>query len=84
MKIHNQEYDGLEIEPIEVSVRNEIGKVVSPKHIPELPTEITNLISKNSGLIKDIRSSRAKHVFNQGKSASIGADFIEEIIDSRS
>ena len=83
-KIHNAEYNGLGIEPIEVSVRNEIGKIVHPKNIPELPTEIKSLISNNSGLAKGIRSSRAKHVFNQGQSAIIGANFIEGIIDNRS
>ncbi|MEC9292930.1 MAG: CDP-glycerol glycerophosphotransferase family protein [Chloroflexota bacterium] len=83
-KINNPRYAESKIEPIEVSVRNEIGKVVHPKNISELPSEITNILSKNSGLIKDIRSSRAKHVFNQGRSARIAANFIEEMIDTRS
>ena len=83
-KINNPRYSELELEPIEISVRNEIGKVVHQEKIPELPTYITNLLSKDSGLISNIRSSRAKHVFNQGKSASIGANFIEEIMDRRS
>ena len=83
-KINNPEYAKIEIEPIEVSVRNEIGKVVQPEKIPELPTYITNLLSKDSDLISNIRSSRAKHVFNQDKSACIGANFVEEIMDIRS
>ena len=83
-KINNPQYSELEIEPIEVSVRNQIGKVVHPEKIPELPTYITNLLSKDSGLISNIRSSRAKYVFNQDKSACIGADFVEEIMDIRS
>jgi YidC/Oxa1 family membrane protein insertase len=82
-KINNPRYSELEIEPTEISVRNEIGKVVHPEKIPELPTDITNLL-KDSGLISNIRSSRAKHVFNQDKSACIGANFIEKIMDIRS
>jgi hypothetical protein len=69
---------------MEVSIRNEIGKVVPSEKIPELPTEIADLLSEDSRLIDDIRSSRAKQVFNQGTSASIGANFIEEIVDIRS
>ncbi|MEC9292958.1 MAG: CDP-glycerol glycerophosphotransferase family protein [Chloroflexota bacterium] len=83
-KINDPAYSQLKIEPMEVSIRNEIGKVLHPKKIPELPTEIANLLSKDSGLIDDIRNSRAKHVFNLGNSASIGANFIEEIMNIRS
>tara|TARA_B100001123_G_scaffold445097_1_gene595785 strand:- start:551 stop:1717 length:1167 start_codon:yes stop_codon:yes gene_type:complete len=83
-KINDPGYSQLGIEPMEVSIRNEIGKVVPPEKIPELPTEIADLLSEDSRLIDDIRSSRANQVFNQGTSASIGANFIEEIVDIRS
>ena len=82
-KINDPAYSQLGIEPREVLVRNEIGKVLHPEKISELPTEIENLLSKDSELIEGIHRSRARHVFNQGKSASIGANFIEEIINIR-
>jgi YidC/Oxa1 family membrane protein insertase len=80
-KVNNPAYLELDIEPIEVSVRNEIGEVVELKNIDCIPTAINNLLSTAQQQIENIRASHAIRVFNQGSSASVGAKFIEKIAD---
>jgi len=80
-KVNNPAYLELNIEPIEVSIRNEIGEVLELKNIDQIPTAISNLLSTGQQQIKNIRASRDIRVFNQGTSASIGAKFIEKIAD---
>ena len=80
-KVNNPEYLELDIEPIEVSVRNEIGEVLELKNIDRVPTAINNLLSTDQQQIENIRASRDIRVFNQGTSASVGAKFIEKIAD---
>ena len=80
-KVNNPEYLELDIEPIEVSVRNEIGEVLELKNIDRVPTAINNLLSTAQQQIENISASRDIRVFNQGTSASVGAKFIEKIAD---
>jgi hypothetical protein len=82
-KINNPDYGKLEIEPLEVSVRNEIGQVLALEDLHQLPDVIGNLLSQDSEISNDIRISRENRVFNLGMSATIGADFIEQISDQR-
>jgi len=80
-KVNNPAYLEIDIEPIEVSVRNEIGNVLELRNIDCIPNAISNLLSTGNERIGKIRASRDLRVFNQGASASIGAEFIEKIAD---
>ena len=80
-KVNNPAYIELNIEPVEVSVRSEIGEVLGLKKIHQISEAIANLLSIDQQPIGNIRASRNKRVFNQGISASIGAEFIEKIAD---
>jgi CDP-glycerol glycerophosphotransferase (TagB/SpsB family) len=82
-KVNNPAYTEINIEPSEVAVRTEIGEILSATRLHQLPYAIGRLLSEESAKIEDIRRSREKRVFNLGKSASIGADFIEKILSER-
>lgn len=82
-KVNNPAYTEIDIDPFEVAVRTEIGELLSVDELSRLPNVIDGVLSENSAKIDDIRRSRDKRVFNLGKSASIGADFIEKILDER-
>jgi hypothetical protein len=62
-------------------VRTEIGEVLSVNELDHLPNVIDGLLSEDLAKVSDIRRSREKRVFNLDKSASIGADFIEKILE---
>jgi len=74
------EVDKISLQPIEVSIREEIGYLVDPNNLTEIP----NIISKinDESRAEQIRDIRSKTVFNIDKSASIGADYITKILDN--
>jgi YidC/Oxa1 family membrane protein insertase len=77
-KILNPNSGKISLEPIEISIRHKIGHVVLPTRIKEIPNLIIalNKDEKNDEKIRDIRS---KTVFNLGKSAKIGAEYIQKL-----
>jgi hypothetical protein len=80
-KVNNSSYEELGIEPLEVSIRSEIGGVLDVDDLTRLPEVIGELFSDDSGRVSNIKRSRDARVFNPGKSASVGADFIEKMVD---
>ena len=74
-KILNYNSKKISLEPIEISIRHKVGHVIHPTKIEEIPNLITSL-NKNDKKIKEIRS---KTVYNIGKSAIIGAEYIQQL-----
>ena len=74
-KILNYNSEKISLEPIEISIRHKVGHVIHPTKIEEIPNLITSL-NKNDKKIKEIRS---KTVYNIGKSAIIGAEYIQQL-----
>jgi YidC/Oxa1 family membrane protein insertase len=64
------------MEPIEISIREKIGHVVSPNNLEKIPEIIKNL--DNDNFSEQIRKIRSELVYNIGKSAKIGAEIIEK------
>ena len=64
------------MEPIEISIREKIGHVVSPYNLEKIPEIIKNL--DNDNFSEQIRKMRSELVYNIGKSAKIGAEIIEK------
>ena len=64
------------MEPIEISIREKIGHVVSPYNLEKIPEIIKNL--DNGNFSEQIRKIRSELVYNIGKSAKIGAEIIEK------
>ena len=81
-KILNTESDRISSEPIEIAIREKIGKIVSPDNLSEIP-DLIKKIDMDSNLINDeIKEIRSKTVFNINKSASVGAEYIKKILDN--
>ncbi len=70
-KVNNSEYELLKIEPIEVGLRSQIGKIVSPAEIHELPAITTDLISQDWR--QRCREARENHIHNPGSSTKFAA-----------
>ena len=75
----NAEVDKIDLQPIEVSIREKIGYLVEPDNLTEIPNIISEINDESRA--EQIRDIRSKTVFNIGKSASIGADHITEILE---
>ncbi|MBI2608204.1 MAG: CDP-glycerol glycerophosphotransferase family protein [Deltaproteobacteria bacterium] len=80
-KVNNPEYENIDVIPFEVSVRNDIGKVISVNEFSRLPGIITELV-KSKHLYEDaIKKTRDKSIFNIGNSGKEGAKAILEILE---
>ena len=78
--IRNENYKKLDLEVLELSIRNEIGVVVSHEKLDELPKIIENLKADQMNYKKQIDKLREQNVFAFGKSSEIGAQYILDII----
>jgi len=78
-KILNPDSSDISLEPIEISIREKIGDVVSPKDLEKIPEFILDS-NKNKKIISDqIKNILSKTVFNINNSAKVGAEFIQEL-----
>ena len=80
-KVNNQDYWKLDIEPLEVWVRGEIGKVVAPDSLEQVPDTIAKLCADPAGFKQKVAKIRDRSIFNLGRSGQVAADHIERILD---
>ena len=82
-KVNNPEFEKLGIEPIELSLRNEMGIVVSPRELEKVLPTISELIENKNDYKKTIQELRDKYVFHFGKSSEIGAKHVLDLLLSK-
>jgi len=77
-KILNHNSNNICLEPIEISIRHKIGYVIFPNNLGKIPNLIT---SSNEKMCEQIKKIRSKTVYNIEKSATVGAKYIQQLIN---
>lgn len=72
-KVRNPGYEALGLEPLEVTIRGELGEVVAPGDAAALAAAVTRLRADAAGWRERLAAARARHVFHPGESAAVGA-----------
>jgi YidC/Oxa1 family membrane protein insertase len=80
-KIQNPDYKDIPEIPIEVRIREKIGKIVLPSEIKNVPKEIENLIQKSLETKGEIIKIRDNEIFNIGSSDKKAAEYIIKLLD---
>lgn len=80
-KIRNPRYKELGIEPIELSLRPEVGIVVSPERLDVVPQAIRQLVANKAVYKERSNELRNRYVYNFGNSADVGAKYIISIVE---
>lgn len=80
VKINNEKYRDLNIEPLELATRTKIGVIVKPEELATVPTVISQLTSAAPQYRNAMAKLREQHVFHFGKSAEIGANYVQQLI----
>lgn len=80
-RVRNPAYQKLELEPMEVTIRNEVGFVLKPDELEKAPLVIKNLLSDPERFREKIAQLRKKILFNFGTSVQTGAQEIIKIAD---
>ena len=75
-KINNPEYDAIEVQPLEMVLRDEIGIQIDPDKMEELCPAIGELLASGGKYAARIEEIRDKYIANFGKSAQIGGQYI--------
>jgi len=79
-KVNNQKFNELGIEPLEVSLRSEIGVVVSLKELESINQVISDLIMNTMVYKKKVAELRKAYVYAFGHSSATGAEYIDHIM----
>lgn len=80
VKIKNEKYRDLNIEPLELATRTKIGVIVKPEELATVPTVISQLVSAAPQYKNTIIKLREQYLFHFGKSAEIGANYVHRLI----
>ena len=82
-KINNSSYDKISCESLEITIRNLIGKVISPNELESLPKTIESTYENIDNFKTKIQEIRDKTVFNLGESGMKGAQEIVKILHKK-
>jgi len=82
-KVNNPEYERIDPVPIEVRLRPDLGAVVAPDRLWEVPWWVEELCGDSSNWRERIRELRATWVYNVGNSGAVGASYIVELSGSK-
>ncbi|MFC1848396.1 CDP-glycerol glycerophosphotransferase family protein [Chloroflexota bacterium] len=79
-KINNPRFGELAMEPLELSLRSEIGVVVHSKELEAVPEVISDLIMNRTAYKGRIAELRRRNVYTLGHSSAVGAEHIVDIV----
>lgn len=75
-KINNQNFEKLDIEPLEVSFRSQVGIIVSSENLHEVRGVIRRLLSNRENYVSRIKKLRSRVIYSFGHSSEVGAQSI--------
>ena len=78
-KVNNPEQAAVPLTPLEVSYREEVGRVISSERLDELPAALASLQEKVTSLKARLRTLRGNKFYNIGDSATRGAEILAEL-----
>ncbi len=76
MKCPNPNYTKISLTPVEISLRDQIGVAVNKEDLHTLPEILEKLDANAEEYAKIIAETQEKLIFNPGKAAKVGADYI--------
>lgn len=83
LKIKNERFRELGIEPIELVLREEIGVIVSLENLDSIPQVISDLMANKVVYEKRLAELRKKNVYSFGQSANIGTQYIIDLVSNK-
>lgn len=80
MKIQNNEYLNIDIEPLEIKIRKKIGKCIDIKDIFIINEYVKEILNNKQEYVKGIIACRKKYLYNWGNSSKEGGDYILSLL----
>lgn len=76
MKVMNPDYDKIATQPITITMRTEVGKVVKPDALADAADIVSEMLAARDAYRESIRAAYDKHVYNHGNSAVVSGRYI--------
>ncbi|MBP3210121.1 MAG: YidC/Oxa1 family membrane protein insertase [Oscillospiraceae bacterium] len=76
MKVMNPDYRDIDVTPFDISIRNQIGIALEPGQIDQIAPAVHRLLHEQAFSPDSIAALRSLSLFNIGKAASVGADYL--------
>ena len=83
MKVMNPDYKKIKVEPINIWIREKIGEVVKVKDVDSLDKVVDKLLKNSAKYKAQIAAQRDNSVYNLGKSAEVGAEYIIKCVQDK-
>lgn len=83
MKVMNPEYTELPTTPINIALRDIIGRRISPDSMDTLTEEIAQMLRERDTYRETIEKTRSERVYNLGKSALLCGRYIIRALDHK-
>ena len=79
----NPEYKKIDVEPINIWGREKIGEVVKVKDVENIDKVIEKMLKNPEKYKKQIHDLKKDSVYNLGKSAEVGAEYIINCVQTK-
>ena len=76
MKVMNNEYDKLGMEPMNKKLRTEVGAVVKPDELEKINDVIADMLARRDEYAETIQKVYEEHIYNIGKSDKLSGRYI--------
>lgn len=83
MKVMNPEYKKIDVTPLNISLREEIGCSINLQDLDNISTKVEELLSQKDNYYVNISNFVAEYVYNLGISGEIGAKYIIHSIQTK-
>ena len=79
-RVRNPNWNEIQSEPLEMSIREKVGSIISPSKLEELPMTIAQLLNNDQTFSDRIKSLREEFVYNLGDSETVGPEEIKKLL----
>ena len=76
MKVINKDYEKINTKPLDIIIRNKIGKAIEKEETKEIKKVVDELIVNQNKYKQENVKIREKYLFNLGQSSKIAAEYI--------
>ena len=79
-RVRNPNWREIQSEPLEMSIREKVGRVICPSKLDELPSSISQLLNEDQISSSLIKSLREEFIYNLSDSEIIGREEIKKLL----
>ena len=79
-RVRNPNWREIQSEPLEMSIREKVGRVICPSKLDELPSSISQLLNEDQLSSSLIKSLREEFIYNLSDSEIIGREEIKKLL----